>query len=183
MVSVGYGFLAPWIKDRTDCAGGQGQCNPGATRVRRPRADLALARCAQQGLIEGEAAGAEVRGEGLAFGLGGGLAGFVFGPAVEIGVAEGFGGALLVARRRIAGGAAAVVGVNVAGERGVVVAVGVEGYGERQAHTDKALGGGIAEAQPGDWKDLVGQFQDLGDGAGVVADDADRAAAEAGGLG
>ena len=65
----------------------------------------------------------------------------------------------------------------------VVVTVGVEGDGERQAHADKALDGGIAEAQPGDRKDFVRQFQDLGDRAGVVADDADRAAAETGGLG
>ena len=82
-----------------------------------PASGRARSGCAQPRLIEGEAARAEVRREGLAFGLGGGLAGLVFGPAVEIGVAEGFGSALLLARRGVAGGAAMIVGVDVLGER------------------------------------------------------------------
>jgi len=61
--------------------------------------------------------------------------------------------------------------------------VGVKRNRERQAHADKAFSCGITEAQTGDRENLVWQFQDLGDGVSVVANHADRATAEAGGLG
>src|SRR5207302_3446304 len=104
------------------------------------------------------------------------LAGLVFRPAVEIGLAPSLRRALpyvLVDR-----GAAAVVGVDAGSEIALIVAVAVQRDVERQARTDVACLRRPADTHAGYRNDAVGKLQHVAHARRMVADDADRAAAE-----
>src|SRR5688572_18717353 len=79
--------------------------------------------------------------------------------------------------------AAVVVGVELALDRGGVVAVGMHRRRKREARAERLLRLGIAEGDAGDGHDPVGKREERVDFRDVVADLADRAAAEAGELG
>ena len=107
-----------------------------------------------------------------------GLAGLIFRPAVEIGIAEPRRVALLLARQPVSAVPRPVVGSHQFRQRRAVVAIAVHRHGRRQAQADMALDRRPADGQPGHREHLVGQTQNLADTIDMVADHADRAAAE-----
>src|SRR5260370_6568911 len=92
-------------------------------------------RVLREQIIGGEAAGAQIAREALAFSLGS-LPRLVLRPAIERRVAEVFRRALLFARKRISCITAVIIGVGGFGEGLIVVMIGVDRHLERQAHAD-----------------------------------------------
>jgi hypothetical protein len=81
------------------------------------------------------------------------------------------------------GGAATVVSVEVSGEVAVVEAILVQRHGQRQAGTDIAGVRRPADAHARDRNHAGGQRQEIADLGRMIADHADRAAAEPDGFG
>src|SRR4029077_17386504 len=133
-----------------------------------------LGRLSRSWLVQPEAMGAQVGREVLSFRLGS-LTHLILRPAVERRIAKNFRTALLFPRDRISRVPSDVVSGDGVAKMRIVVPVDMEAALGGQAHTDGAGGGGVADAQPGDWKHLVRQPQSLRDSFGVGPDHADAA--------
>src|SRR5436309_6275397 len=106
------------------------------------------------------------------------LARLVLGPAVRLGVAVAIDVPLALARRGMPGFAAAIVRFELPGQVVVVVAIGVDRQRRRQAHAAPAGLRGISDAESRHREHTGRQLEQLRQFLDVVADDADRTAAQ-----
>src|SRR5207245_9752994 len=97
---------------------------------------------------------AQVRRKGGALRLGG-LAGFVLGPAVELGLAKLVVRALLICGNDVDRIPAAIVIVDACGKAAIVITVAVCRDMARQTQADIAFGCGVTQAKTGDRKDEI----------------------------
>src|ERR1700730_13465174 len=131
--------------------------------------------------IEAESVRSQVRRKCRTFGLGG-LPGLVFRPAIKRRLAELRVGSLLFPGDGVQRIAPSVVIVDGLKQRVVIVTIAMRRHPARQAQTDVALALRIAEAKSRDRENQIRQSENTRDLIDLVADNADGADTEPGGL-
>src|SRR5215213_3353214 len=111
------------------------------------------------------------------------LARLVFGPAIEVRIAEDLPIALFLSRRSMASCSPLIVSIHQLGQPGIVILIRVGCYGERKPHADMTGRDRITDAKACNGNDARRQGQDLRHSGQMVANDTDRATPQADPLG
>src|SRR5215208_664456 len=111
------------------------------------------------------------------------LARLVFGPAIEVRIAEDLRRALFFSRRSMASCSPLIVSIHQLGQPGIVIRISVGCYGERKPHADMTGRDRITDAKARNGNDARRQGQDLHHSGQMVPNDTDRARPQADPLG